>query len=717
MKDMNLLILEDNSDDAALMQLTLKRAGFHFNVKVVATRKDFIEALDTHAPAIILSDHRLPHFTSNDALEITRKKLPYIPFILVTGSVSDEFAANIIKSGADDYIIKDRLLRLPVAITSAIQKRHTEKEKREATEQLKENEEKYRSLVERVSDGFIALDLSWNFIYANKKAEELFGRPLGYLFGKNIWAEFPEAVDKDFFRAYQQALETQENVHLNAFSFAIDKWVESNIYPSATGISVFFRDVTEQKKAEGEARKSEENYRVIMERVSDAFVSIDKDWYYTYVNKQAGEIMGRDPRELIGKHIWSEFPEGIDQPFYKAYHKAMEKQQYMHLEEYYPPYDAWLENHIYPSPDGLSIFFRNITERKKAEEELRQSEMSLNQAQALAHISNWEIDLIQNTHTWSDEFYRIYGINKNEVQPSAELFLSFMHPDDAAFAQKMVGDAFISFNNSSFNFRFIRKDGAIRHGYTEWHFKFDKKGNPLRLFGILQDITERKEAEENLKVMEERMLEQKIQEQKKIARAIITGQEKERNYIGQELHDNINQILAGTKMFLAIAGKKSEEAKEIVKYPMELIDSSIEEIRILCYKLVTPLKNINLEELIRDLITKIDKNQKTKTLFFYEVPAGLLSDDLKLNIYRIIQEQINNIKKYAEAENVNITIQAKDKTISVIVTDDGKGFDVKGKRQGIGISNMINRAETFNGQVKIKSSPGKGCKTTVTIPY
>ncbi len=840
-RPLKILLLEDSKADADLIQRQLTREKMHCEFHLTTGKTDFLKALNEYSPDVILSDHSLPQFNSTDALKLARLKLPNIPFIMVTGAVSEEFAANIIKQGADDYILKDRMARLPAAIAAALKQRRVEKEKQDTAEQLKENEKKYRTLVERVSDGFIALDLNWGFTYINKKAEELFDRPPGYLLGKNIWVEFPEAVNKAFYKTYHRALENQMNIHLSAYSFAINKWVESDIYSSPTGISVYFRDVTEQKKAEEIARKSEEDYRTIMERVSDAFVSIDTDWVYTYVNKQAGEIMNRDPKQLIGKHIWTEFPEAIDQPFYKAYYKAMRDQQYIHLEEYYPPFDLWLENHIYPSTDGLSIFFRNITERKKAEmqiqeserkyrtiflksplpiwiydfetlkfldvnesaikhygysreeflnmtikdirppeeltllefdlakiqegsdsrhgnwrhlkkngeliivettahfieygsmkarmiiandvtekikaeEELRRSAERLNEAQAIAHISNWEIDFVQNIHAWSDEFYRIYGLNKTEVQPSAELFLSLMHPDDADFAQKKVAEAFASIINSSFNFRFIRKDGAIRHGYTEWRFEFDEKGRPTRLFGILQDITERNEAEESLKNLEAEIFNQKIEEQKKIARAIITGQEKERNRIGQELHDNINQILAGTRMYLSIAGKKSDEVMEIIKYPMELIDSSIKEIRELCQKMVTPLKNIDLEMLVRELLDKLEHTSTTKTKLVYKISNGSLSDDLKLNIYRIIQEQVNNITKYAEAKKVNISITSESRMVIVIVEDKGKGFDVDAKRKGIGISNMINRVETFNGEVEIKSNPGKGCKITIKIP-
>jgi len=109
----------------------------------------------------------------------------------------------------------------------------------------------------------------------------------------------------------------------------------------------------------------------VFERITDAFVALDKNWCYTYMNKKAGEIFNCDSKQIIGKHIWTEFPEGADQPFRKAYEKAMREQQYVYLEEYYSPYDRWFENHIYPSPEGLSIFFRDITEKKKQRQKLK----------------------------------------------------------------------------------------------------------------------------------------------------------------------------------------------------------------------------------------------------------------------------------------------------------------------------------------------------------
>jgi PAS domain S-box-containing protein len=111
----------------------------------------------------------------------------------------------------------------------------------------------------------------------------------------------------------------------------------------------------------------------ILERVSDGFVALNRDWRCTYVNQRAAELFGRRPEDLIGKHIWTEFPEGRGQPFHLAYEKAMAEQVFIEMENYYEPWHRWFENRIYPSSDGLSIFFHEITERKQAEQAARES--------------------------------------------------------------------------------------------------------------------------------------------------------------------------------------------------------------------------------------------------------------------------------------------------------------------------------------------------------
>jgi PAS domain S-box-containing protein len=110
----------------------------------------------------------------------------------------------------------------------------------------------------------------------------------------------------------------------------------------------------------------------LLESMSDGFVSLDREWRYRYVNRKAGEMFGRVAADLVGKHIWTEFPEGVGQPFQQAYEQAMNGAEAVCLEEYFAPWGQWFENRIYPTREGISIFFTDISARKRAEAEIRQ---------------------------------------------------------------------------------------------------------------------------------------------------------------------------------------------------------------------------------------------------------------------------------------------------------------------------------------------------------
>jgi two-component system, cell cycle sensor histidine kinase and response regulator CckA len=127
----------------------------------------------------------------------------------------------------------------------------------------------------------------------------------------------------------------------------------------------------EQTPASASAARLSEGLGAVLERISDAVVALDRNWRYIYVNEKAARIFGRTPADLVGKHIWTEFPEGVGQPFHLAYERALASGEPEFLEEYYPPYDRWFENRIYPSGDGLTIYFQDVTARKKDESALR----------------------------------------------------------------------------------------------------------------------------------------------------------------------------------------------------------------------------------------------------------------------------------------------------------------------------------------------------------
>ena len=133
------------------------------------------------------------------------------------------------------------------------------------------------------------------------------------------------------------------------------------------GVVAAYEDVTGLPEAERVAASARRR-ATILESISDAFVALDRDWRYTYVNRRAAELFGREPEALVGRHIWTEFPEGVGQPFYHAYQKAMNEGVPVQLEDFYTPWGRWYENRIYPSDDGLSIYFTDISPRKWAEQ-------------------------------------------------------------------------------------------------------------------------------------------------------------------------------------------------------------------------------------------------------------------------------------------------------------------------------------------------------------
>lgn len=239
----------------------------------------------------------------------------------------------------------------------------------------------------------------------------------------------------------------------------------------------------------------------VFERITDAFVALDKNWCYTYMNKKAGEIFNRDPEKMIGRHIWTEFPEGIGQSFYTAYYRAMAEQQYIHIEEYYPPYDKWFENHIYPSPEGLSVFFRDVTEKKKTEDKLAQNEKRF---RALVENNEGVISLVDeklNVLFRSSSAARITGWANEEFEKTNAA--EYIHPDDLEGLKSTMAKAM---ENAGEN---IPLEIRVRH----------KNGNYIWMEGVIKnmihdpaiggiitnmrDITERKNAEEKLKASEE----------------------------------------------------------------------------------------------------------------------------------------------------------------------------------------------------------------------
>src|SRR5205823_10360768 len=140
-----------------------------------------------------------------------------------------------------------------------------------------------------------------------------------------------------------------------------------------------------------------------------------------YINKKGAEIVGRSPQNLLGKNIWKEFPEAVGGSIYKLYHRAMREQQVMRDKQYYPPLDKWFEGTVYPSPNGISVFFQDITEKKKAEGALAESELKYRTIVETVQEGIWQIDENNNSTFVNNFMAKLLGYTKEEFS-GASLF-------------------------------------------------------------------------------------------------------------------------------------------------------------------------------------------------------------------------------------------------------------------------------------------------------
>lgn len=358
-------------------------------------------------------------------------------------------------------------------------------------------------------------------------------------------------------------------------------------------------------------------------------------------------------------------------------------------------------------PVRLIGAIQDITARKRSEEIILASEEKYKQIFYKNPYPTWiyDLDTLQIVEV-NDAALEKYGFDKHEF---LKLTMRDLHPVGEAeeFMDNMGSLVTIQSIERKF-WHHTNKFGEVMIVEITSHL-IDYFGK-MSMQVIINDVTERVRLEKEL------ALQQKLKQQQ-ITEVVLGAQERERFELGQELHDNINQILATSKLYLDVAIEDKEPRIELLIKSRKNISMAIEEIRKLSKELITPtLNDLGLIQSIKELIRSIQTVKKMKIrLNIFGLDENSLLPEQKLNVYRIIQEQLNNILKHAQASTVEIELNKVKEQISLRVKDDGKGFDPRARRKGIGISNIISRAELYNGKVDIESAPGKGCRLEVIL--
>jgi two-component system sensor histidine kinase UhpB len=336
-------------------------------------------------------------------------------------------------------------------------------------------------------------------------------------------------------------------------------------------------------------------------------------------------------------------------------------------------------------------------ERKKQEEKIKESEEKYRLIFKNSLFPSWIYDAatLQFIEVNEAAIYK-YGYSYDEF---LKLTLKdILPPEDVPELIKTIG----SISGQGKLWRHRKKDGDII--IVEVTFYQVTYMGKTAMQAQINDVTEKMQ-------LEARLEQQQKLRQHQITRAVLRAEEKERTYLGQELHDNINQVLATVKLYLDLCMEGHERKEELIEKSSRNVQTAIEEIRKLSKKLISPdQKTGSLSELLKELVEEISFASPMQfSLDIKKLNEEEIEEDLKIAIYRIAQEQLKNILQYAEAKSVNIHVFMEDEKLTLIIADDGKGFDLSTPRSGVGIANMTSRAEVFNGKVEIDTGPGKGC--------
>ncbi len=280
-------------------------------------------------------------------------------------------------------------------------------------------------------------------------------------------------------------------------------------------IIVTMLDVTERVEVEDKLRASEQRYRLLAENIVDVIWTSNLDFKFTYISPSVKLLTGYTDEELISKPISELVTEQSLETIRQALQEAFEAELHGVNETPDPPLEIqiyhknggtiWVETSRtflrdeQGKPIGILGALRGIDERKQAQQKILKSEARLTRAQRIAHLGNWEWNIKTDTETWSDEVFRIFGIDDMTISPTFQTFLDFVHKDDRERVEKIHKDAMYEGKPYSIDHRIVRTDGIERTVHEEGEVTRDESGKPLRMFGTIHDITERKMVETALR--------------------------------------------------------------------------------------------------------------------------------------------------------------------------------------------------------------------------
>lgn len=598
-------------------------------------------------------------------------------------------------------------------------------------------EKNYQLIVEGLDAGILFQDKKGELIAVNQKAAEIFDTTLERLYLlKDIAAQWNSAWDirnenndpvifekTPFMRALQTG-KVQTEVMFVRLKNGGSRWLhfssqplfdENTDVPYAVVSNI--TDTTYEKALMKELRERKAILRSFMNQTPNLAWVVDESSSLLFASKAFYQYFGLKEPESINKNILELVPETVGKALYEKHINVLETGKpagFIEKVKWADGTDFIFHINIFliegvSNKKILGGHAVNLADKYATEKKLREANDRLLLLSRATTDAIWEWDM-QTGHIFrNDALLDMIGYHTDSPK-GLSWWLRRIHPDDRNRISDKVKES--TENTKQYwenEYRFKCADGGykpMRHkGYIVY-----ENGLPVKMIGSLQDIT-------GIKDLECKLMEEKLQHQKEVTETIICAQEKERTRIGHELHDNVNQILSSTKLFIEMLKPAGKEQNLFKLKSMEYISMAVEEIRKLSKELVTPqLKENNLISGIKQLIDDFHLSTPLSIKLMHDNNADFITQGKKVTLFRIIQEQLKNIVKHSGATKIDISLQSKDGNTVLMIKDNGTGFDLKQTQRGIGLSNIYERVRFYEGTADIKTAPGEGCILTIIIP-
>ncbi len=497
-------------------------------------------------------------------------------------------------------------------------------------------------------------------------------------------------------------------------------------------VGEIFASALARKQSEEALRQAELEYRTVAEFTYDWEYWSNPDGTIRYMSPSCGRITGYSPEEFVNRpSLIREIILPIDRGAWDQHFRESRRGVPSHEIQFRirkPDGQVrWIEHACQSvrSPQGEFLGYRvsnrDVTERRMAEEAARKKDESLAEAQRIAHMGNWHWNIETNELAWSDEVYRIFGLHPQEFGATYDAFLEFVHPDDREAVKEAVtrslADPSIPYG---IEHRVVRPDHSERIVHERGEVTFDDGGRPIRMIGTVQDITERKRAEE--------LIQRSQEELRRLSVQLLSVQEEERKRIARELHDGIGQSLSAMKFLLENRLHWMEKNfppgnLRDLESMVPMIQNAIEEVRRIQSDLRPPiLDDLGILATISWFCREYQgiygsiRVQRQLAVEEDEVPPPL-----KTVIYRVLQEAMNNVAKHSRATKILLSLRKVGDCLELVIQDNGVGVELdriisrKTEKYGLGLSSMRERTELSGGFFSVQSGKGKG--TTIQASW